>query len=96
MTMVIATHEMGFAREVADRVCFIDEGRVLEEGHAGADVHEPARGADAAVPAAGRRRRPTLTYALIMLEESRIDSSLEPLDEYIVVQPVSDETRARR
>jgi polar amino acid transport system ATP-binding protein len=32
MTMVIATHEMGFAREVADRVCFIDEGRVLEEG----------------------------------------------------------------
>ena len=32
MTMVIATHEMGFAREVADRVCFIDGGRVLEEG----------------------------------------------------------------
>jgi polar amino acid transport system ATP-binding protein len=32
MTMVIATHEMGFAREVADRVCFVDEGRVLEEG----------------------------------------------------------------
>jgi polar amino acid transport system ATP-binding protein len=32
MTMVIATHEMGFAREVADRVCFLDEGRILEEG----------------------------------------------------------------
>jgi polar amino acid transport system ATP-binding protein len=32
MTMVIATHEMGFAREVADRVCFIDSGRILEEG----------------------------------------------------------------
>jgi polar amino acid transport system ATP-binding protein len=32
MTMVIATHEMGFAREVADRVCFIDEGRILEQG----------------------------------------------------------------
>jgi polar amino acid transport system ATP-binding protein len=32
MTMVIATHEMGFAREVADRVCFLDGGRILEEG----------------------------------------------------------------
>jgi polar amino acid transport system ATP-binding protein len=32
MTMIIATHEMGFAREVADRVCFLDAGRILEEG----------------------------------------------------------------
>ena len=32
MTMVIVTHEMGFARDVADRVCFLDEGRILEEG----------------------------------------------------------------
>jgi polar amino acid transport system ATP-binding protein len=32
MTMVIATHEMGFAREVADKVCFLDAGRILEEG----------------------------------------------------------------
>ena len=32
MTMVVVTHEMGFAREVADRVIFIDEGRVQEEG----------------------------------------------------------------
>ena len=32
MTMVIATHEMGFARDVADRVCFLDGGRILEEG----------------------------------------------------------------
>jgi len=32
MTMVLATHEMGFARQVADRVCFLDGGRVLEEG----------------------------------------------------------------
>jgi polar amino acid transport system ATP-binding protein len=34
MTMLIATHEMGFAREIADRVCFLDEGVVLEEGSA--------------------------------------------------------------
>jgi polar amino acid transport system ATP-binding protein len=32
MTLVIATHEMGFARDVADRVCFLDAGRILEEG----------------------------------------------------------------
>jgi polar amino acid transport system ATP-binding protein len=32
MTMLVATHEMGFARDVADRVCFLDGGRVLEEG----------------------------------------------------------------
>lgn len=32
MAMAIVTHEMGFAREVADRVLFIDDGVVLEEG----------------------------------------------------------------
>jgi len=32
MTMLIATHEMGFARDVASRVCFLHEGRILEEG----------------------------------------------------------------
>jgi polar amino acid transport system ATP-binding protein len=32
MTMLIATHEMGFARDVASRVCFLHEGRILEQG----------------------------------------------------------------
>ena len=32
MTMLIATHEMGFARQVADTVCFLDGGRLLEVG----------------------------------------------------------------
>jgi polar amino acid transport system ATP-binding protein len=32
MTMLLATHEMSFAREVADRVCFLDRGQVLESG----------------------------------------------------------------
>jgi polar amino acid transport system ATP-binding protein len=32
MTMIIATHEMGFAKDVAHRVCFLDEGRIIEEG----------------------------------------------------------------
>jgi polar amino acid transport system ATP-binding protein len=30
--MVIATHEMGFARDIANRVCFLDAGRILEQG----------------------------------------------------------------
>ena len=32
MTMVVVTHEMGFAREVSDRVMFMDDGRIIEEG----------------------------------------------------------------
>ena len=32
ITMVIVTHEMGFARQVADRVIFMDDGRIVEEG----------------------------------------------------------------
>jgi len=44
MTMIIATHEMGFARDVADRVCFLDAGVILEDGPAKqffADPKEP-------------------------------------------------------
>ena len=33
MTMIIATHEMGFARDIASRVCFLDGGRILEQGN---------------------------------------------------------------
>ena len=32
ITMVVVTHEMGFAREVADRIVFMDDGRIAEEG----------------------------------------------------------------
>ena len=32
MTMLLATHEMSFARDVANRVCFLDQGRILEQG----------------------------------------------------------------
>ena len=34
MTMVVVTHEMGFAREVSDRVIFMDAGQIVEEGTA--------------------------------------------------------------
>jgi polar amino acid transport system ATP-binding protein len=41
MTMVLATHEMGFARQVADRVAFLDSGRVLEQGPPAQVLGEP-------------------------------------------------------
>ena len=43
MTMLIATHEMGFARDIADRVIFLDGGLVLEEGPPDRIFREPAQ-----------------------------------------------------
>jgi len=43
MTMVIATHEMGFAREIADRIVFLDDGLVVEEGPPERIFSEPAQ-----------------------------------------------------
>ncbi|MGY5054270.1 amino acid ABC transporter ATP-binding protein [Streptomyces sp. 900105755] len=43
MTMVLATHEMGFARDVADQVCFLDGGVVLERGTAEQVFGDPQR-----------------------------------------------------
>jgi polar amino acid transport system ATP-binding protein len=42
MTMLIATHEMGFAREIANQVCFLDEGVILERGPPGQIFTAPA------------------------------------------------------
>ncbi|MDX5433016.1 MAG: amino acid ABC transporter ATP-binding protein [Halomonas sp.] len=41
MTMVVVTHEMSFAKEVADRVCFLYGGQIVEEGNAKALLTEP-------------------------------------------------------
>ena len=41
MTMVIATHEMSFARDIADRVCFLDAGVILEQGPPAQILSEP-------------------------------------------------------
>ena len=43
MTMVLATHEMGFAREAADKVCFLKDGRIIEEGPPDALYGAPQR-----------------------------------------------------
>lgn len=45
MKMVLATHEMGFAHEVADQVCFLDGGVVLEHGTAEQIFGDPSRSA---------------------------------------------------
>ncbi|MGK4584476.1 amino acid ABC transporter ATP-binding protein [Kitasatospora sp. HPMI-4] len=58
MTMVLSTHEMGFAREVADQVCFLDAGVVLEQGPPeqvfGAPEQERTRRFLSRIVAAGR------------------------------------------
>ena len=43
MTMLVVTHEMGFAREVADRVVFLDDGVVVEEGPAAEVIGDPQK-----------------------------------------------------
>ncbi len=43
MTMVIATHEMGFARQVADELCYLHQGRIIEWGSASQVLESPRR-----------------------------------------------------
>ena len=40
-TMIVVTHEIGFAREAADTVVFVDEGRIVEQGPPGAVLDHP-------------------------------------------------------
>ena len=61
MTMLIATHEMGFAKDIADEVCFLDEGRIVEKGPPAGDLHGPPASAHPTVPAADRRGGEALT-----------------------------------
>ena len=41
MTMVLATHEMGFAKQVADEVCYLESGQIVERGSAAQIIEEP-------------------------------------------------------
>ena len=63
MTMVLATHEMGFARDIANRVCFLDGGSILEEGPPAQIFSAPAGSADATVPGPGHRGGPAVARA---------------------------------
>ena len=44
MTMVVVTHEMGFAAQVGDRLIFMDDGRIVEEGKPGESDERPPVG----------------------------------------------------
>ncbi len=50
MTMLCVTHEMGFARQVANRVIFMDQGQIVETERAGRILRQSAARADQAVP----------------------------------------------
>jgi polar amino acid transport system ATP-binding protein len=58
MTMVISTHEMGFARQIADRVCFMYEGTILEQGPPDLIFHAP-------------RQAPTASFLKRVIEAGR-------------------------
>jgi ABC-type glutathione transport system ATPase component len=82
MTMLVVTHEMQFAREVGDRVVFMDEGRIVEEG-VPADVLDRPR---------EERTRRFLRRSL------QLAGSLEQLsvtDEAVTEETVTDEEGAR-
>ena len=64
MTMLIATHEMGFARDVANEVCFLHDGRILERGAPERVLERSAAARDAALPAPPAVRRPRLAAQL--------------------------------
>ena len=56
--MIVVTHEMGFAREVADRVVFMDQGVVVEEGAPERRAAQPEGGAHQDLPHAGSSSKP--------------------------------------
>ena len=57
MTMIVVTHEIGFAREVGDTVVFMDGGVVVETGAPRGGVRQPAARADEGVPVQGALTR---------------------------------------
>ena len=63
VTMLLATHEMGFAREVADCVGFLHEGRLVEVGPPEQVLEDPVAARDQALPAPAARGRPRLGVA---------------------------------
>ena len=62
MTMLLATHEMGFAREVSSKVVFLYQGRIEEEGPPDADVQRPAERPHARVPAQHHRSQAVVGF----------------------------------
>ncbi len=75
MTMLVVTHEMGFARQVANRVIFMDRGPDHRAERAGSVLHAPAARADQAVP----EPDPALGQARFTLRKPR-----EPQHQFVI------------
>ena len=78
MTMLVVTHEMGFAREVGDQVVFMDGGVIVEQGKPARRPRQPPRGADQAVPrpGAGALRRASAAPPAIAGRMTTVSPSL--------------------
>ena len=96
MTMVIATHEMGFAREIADRACFLDEGVIL--GRARPRRSSPSRrkrGPGSSCSGSSPPGASTVANVSRMLDPmQRTDVTLEPLDDFLVIEPLDESETA--
>ena len=94
--MLIATHEMGFARDIANRVCFLDAGVILEEGPPEEIFGAPrsrarsSSSSESSTPDGSRIRR-----QIVIEDPQRIDLTLEPLDDFVVIQPTDDEAETQ-
>ena len=75
MTMLIATHEMGFARDIANRVCFLADGRIVEDSPPAELFSNPQRRAHATLLASHHRRRPALSRWPVKLGSARPPSA---------------------
>jgi ABC-type microcin C transport system duplicated ATPase subunit YejF len=64
--MLMVTHQMGFAKDISDRVCFFYQGRIEEQGTPEELFGNPAEGADAAVPERGQGGGLSLSLADIL------------------------------
>ena len=77
MTMVIATHEMAFAREIAGQVCFLDEGVILEQGpRSRSSRHRRSRGRDSSSTASSAPGGSRSDDALRVVEHRRKETAL--------------------
>ena len=98
MTMIIATHEMSFAREVASKICFLDAGVILEEGPPAQIFGDPQRAAHARVPEQRARGGADVSVFLKRLaarKRTPLTVALHPRDAALLPLPDARLARAR-
>ena len=98
MTMVVVSHEMGFAREVADRMALMDGGQIPEEGPAAPVLRSGPARTNAHLPEQdplGREGGDRIRYLSLVIpaynEERRLLPSLRRIDQYLSTRPYASE-----